>query len=59
MTYEYECISCKFLWEEEKKITDPPTKTCPKCGKEKAKRLVSGGTAFVLKGGGWANNGYR
>ncbi len=53
MTYEYVCQACGHLWEAEQSIKDSPLKTCVSCGEEKAKRLVSGGTGFLLKGGGW------
>ena len=58
MTYEYVCEGCNHEWEVEQKITDPPLKLCPKCKKKRAKRLISGGTSFILKGGGWASSGY-
>jgi len=58
MTYEYECESCKHTWECEQKITEEPIKKCPKCKKKKAKRLISNGNGFQLKGGGWAKSGY-
>lgn len=37
---------------------------CPKCKEEsrepqKVVRLISGGTTFVLSGGGWAKDNYR
>jgi putative FmdB family regulatory protein len=53
MTYEYACEACGHQWEAEQSIKDAPLKQCVVCGKEKAKRLVSGGTGFLLKGGGW------
>ena len=53
MTYEYVCQACGHQWEAEQSIKDSPLKTCVSCGEEKAKRLVSGGTGFLLKGGGW------
>ena len=31
---------------------------CPKCNNETAQRQISGGTGFVLQGGGWASSGY-
>ena len=35
-----------------------PLRDCPACGKASAKRQVSGGTGFLLKGGGWYADGY-
>jgi putative FmdB family regulatory protein len=58
MTYEYACEACGHQWEAEQSIKDPALKTCASCGKNKAKRLVSGGTGFLLKGGGWYADGY-
>ena len=51
-TYEYVCTACANGWEEFQKISDEPTKVCPKCGESTAKRQISGGN-FILKGGGW------
>lgn len=56
-TYEYGCEACGKKWEAEQRITEAPLKKCPKCGKLKAKRLISGGS-FMLKGGGWYADGY-
>ena len=56
-TYEYGCEACGKTWELEQRITEDPVKKCPKCGKLKAKRLISGGS-FMLKGGGWYADGY-
>lgn len=59
MTYEYQCTngSCKHSWEAEQKITANALKKCPKCKKSSAKRLISGGGGFELKGAGWFNSG--
>jgi putative FmdB family regulatory protein len=58
MTYEYVCQACGHLWEAEQSIKDSALKQCVSCGEMKAKRLVSGGTGFLLKGGGWYADGY-
>jgi len=58
MTYEYKCTSCGHVWESEQSIKSDPEKICPKCKKETAKRMISGGTTFVLKGGCWGSSGY-
>src|SRR5688572_21841237 len=53
MTYEYVCEACGHQWEAEQSIKDRALEKCVSCGAAKAKRLVSGGTGFLLKGGGW------
>jgi putative FmdB family regulatory protein len=53
MTYEYECKTCHFAWEEDQKITEEPLTICPNCGEDSAMRLISAGGKFILKGGGW------
>ena len=53
MTYEYLCTACEHVWEAEQSISEAPLKTCPRCKKDAAKRQVSGGAGFILKGGGW------
>jgi putative FmdB family regulatory protein len=58
MTYEYVCTACSHQWEAEQSISEPPLTTCPVCHAESAKRQVSGGQGFILKGGGWYADGY-
>lgn len=58
MTYEYTCKNCKHEWEEDQPITAEPVELCPKCKQKTAKRLISKGTGFVLKGTGWYKTGY-
>jgi len=58
MTYEYVCTACGHGWEAEQAISASPLKTCPKCGTDHAKRQISGGAGFILKGGGWYADGY-
>jgi putative FmdB family regulatory protein len=58
MTYEYLCTACGAEWEAEQSISAPPLKDCPKCGQATAKRQISGGAGFILKGGGWYADGY-
>ena len=57
-TYEYGCPSCGHQWEEVQRITEPATEKCPKCAAMTAHRLISGGTNFILKGGGWYSDLY-
>jgi putative FmdB family regulatory protein len=58
MTYEYACGACGHEWEAEQRISEDPLKKCPKCGKLQAKRQISRGAGFILKGGGWYADGY-
>jgi putative FmdB family regulatory protein len=59
-TYEYTCTNevCHHAWEAEQSIKEPALTECPICKQETAKRLIAGGTTFVLKGGGWYAQGY-
>lgn len=58
MLYDYECAVCGSVQEVDHPINETPTITCqcqpthPVC-----KRIISGCT-FVLKGSGWAVDGY-
>ena len=58
MTYEYVCTACGHQWEFEQPISSKPLKKCPQCERRSAKRQVSGGLGFILKGGGWYADGY-
>jgi putative FmdB family regulatory protein len=57
-TYDYICTSCGNAWELEQRIVEDPIKKCPKCGADSAKRQISQGAGFILKGGGWYADGY-
>ena len=57
-TYDYICTSCANAWELEQRIVEDPVKKCPKCGANTAKRQISAGAGFILKGGGWYADGY-
>jgi putative FmdB family regulatory protein len=58
-TYEYQCQACKHLWELFQSMTSGPAKKCPKCGKPKAKRLLSAGAGLLFKGSGFYTTDYR
>ncbi|MBM4363767.1 MAG: zinc ribbon domain-containing protein [Deltaproteobacteria bacterium] len=58
MTYEYICGACGHEWEAEQSIRDKPLTGCPKCKKAQARRQISRGAGFILKGGGWYADGY-
>jgi putative FmdB family regulatory protein len=56
--YEYQC-SDGHIFSERQGINDEPLKTCKYAGcRRKVKKLISQ-TSFVLKGDGWAKDGYK
>jgi putative FmdB family regulatory protein len=57
-TYDYICTKCHHAWELEQRIVEDPVRKCPKCGANTAKRQISSGAGFILKGGGWYADGY-
>ncbi len=57
-TYDYHCDACGTDFQLEQRITEKPRKKCIKCGKLKARRMISGSGNFVLKGGGWESDLY-
>ena len=56
-SYTYECESCKKEFEEFHSI-NTKLEECPHCKAKDPKRLISGGTNFILSGGGWSSSGY-
>ncbi|WP_438009210.1 zinc ribbon domain-containing protein [Sorangium sp. So ce321] len=57
-TYEYACTSCANEWEAEQSIKEAPLTECPSCHNATARRQISRGTGFILKGGGWYSDLY-
>jgi putative FmdB family regulatory protein len=47
-TYEYECTHCSLRFERFQTMAEDPVAECPECH-GKVRRLVSRGTAFVIK----------
>jgi putative FmdB family regulatory protein len=58
-TYEYHCDACGNDFEQFQPITAAPIKKCPKCGKNKARRLISAGAGLIFKGSGFYITDYR
>src|SRR3954469_25214422 len=57
-TYEYVCSSCGNEWEFEQSIKDAALTECPACHDATARRQISRGTGFILKGSGWYSDLY-
>jgi putative FmdB family regulatory protein len=58
-TYDYECDACKHEFEVFESITVEPQKKCPKCKKNKLRRLFGAGAGLVFKGSGFYQTDYR
>ena len=56
--YEYKCEHCSHQLEILQKISDEPVKTCPECGKDTLRKMVSA-AAFKLKGTGWYETDFK
>ncbi|HTR00827.1 MAG TPA: zinc ribbon domain-containing protein [Candidatus Acidoferrum sp.] len=56
--YEYRCEACGAELEKLQKISEPPLRECPECGRETLVKLVSA-SSFRLKGGGWYESDFK
>jgi predicted nucleic acid-binding Zn ribbon protein len=68
-TFDYLCERCGQEFEVEQRLSDPPLTECPRVvlvriGIEymcygTLRRQIPSSTNFVLKGRGWAKDGYK
>src|SRR6478672_3598075 len=58
-TYDYCCDACKHEFEVFEPITAQPQKKCPKCKKNKLRRLFGAGGGLIFKGSGFYQTDYR
>jgi putative FmdB family regulatory protein len=58
-TYDYSCDGCQHEFEVFEPITAQPQKKCPKCKKNKLRRLFGAGAGLVFKGSGFYQTDYR
>jgi putative FmdB family regulatory protein len=58
-TYDYTCDACRHEFEVFESITAEPQKKCPKCKKNKLRRLFGAGAGLVFKGSGFYQTDYR
>ena len=56
--YEYVCQACGAHTEIMQKVSDPPAKKCPSCGRSKLAKQVSA-AGFRLGGGGWYETDFK
>ncbi len=55
-TYEYVCTKCGHAFEAGQSMHDKPLTVCPQCG-QRVRRVISGGTGIIIKGGGSCSTG--
>jgi len=58
-TYSYECRECGAKTEIFHGMSEGAKRKCPKCGRLKLKRLISGGGGVIFKGSGFYATDYR
>ena len=58
-TYDYACDACDHEFEVFESITAEPQKKCPKCKKNKLRRLFGAGGGLIFKGSGFYQTDYR
>ena len=58
-TYDYACDACRHEFEQFESINAEPQKKCPKCKKNKLRRLFGAGGGLIFKGSGFYQTDYR
>lgn len=58
-TYEYKCDNCNHTFETLQSIKAEPLTKCPKCGKNKLRKLITGGVGLIFKGSGFYLTDYK
>ncbi|WP_040454176.1 FmdB family zinc ribbon protein [Hydrocarboniphaga effusa] len=56
--YEYFCTECGKQSEISHRMSDPPARDCPVCGKPALTKQMSA-AGFRLKGGGWYETDFK
>lgn len=58
-TYDYRCEACGHSFELFQRIGSRPRRTCPECGKRRARRQIGSGSGIIFKGSGFHQTDYR
>ncbi len=58
-TYDYECLSCGYQFEQFQSMSDEALTDCPQCSKSKLRRLIGNGMGIIFKGSGFYVNDTR
>ena len=56
--YEYQCQDCQHKLEVMQRMSEALLETCPSCGKDALRKLVSA-VGFQLKGTGWYETDFK
>ena len=56
--YEYQCEDCGHKFEVMQRMSDDRLTTCPSCGNDSLKKLISA-VGFQLKGTGWYETDFK
>jgi putative FmdB family regulatory protein len=57
--YDYVCDACRHKFEEFQSMKAAALKKCPKCGKNKLRRLMGTGGGVLFKGSGFYQTDYK
>ena len=58
-TYDYVCDACGHAFELFQSIKADAKRKCPKCKRQKLRRLIGPGAAIMFKGSGFYQTDYR
>jgi putative FmdB family regulatory protein len=58
-TYEYKCDACGHAFEKFQPMSSAPIRRCPKCGRNRVRRLIGTGAGLIFKGSGFYITDYR
>lgn len=58
MIYSYKCNKCEHEFDKDQSLSDTDETRCEKCDSD-VSRIISAPPTFVLKGSGWAKDGYK
>jgi putative FmdB family regulatory protein len=58
-TYDYRCDACRHEFDAFQSISDAPLRKCPKCGKQRLRRLIGAGAGIIFKGSGFYETDYK
>lgn len=58
-TYDYRCDACGHEFDAFQSIMDGALRKCPKCKKQKLRRLIGAGSGIIFRGSGFYETDYK